>query len=217
MSSPRASTSARKSEVVAIARSMFADRGYAATTMRDLGDATGLLPGSLYAHFRNKADLASLIVMDFFNDLLPAQQEAFDSPGCGAERFALMIDNVYAVCERHHEAVRMLHYDWNVLSRLDEMADARRATDRTLDMWRDTAAEGIKDGSIDSDLEPEYLMRIVTSIVLQIMDPASYGIRKPPSSALSAPEHVKRCLLAGIVTKVGAKSVRRHIQRLPAK
>lgn len=215
MSPPRAKASARKKKVAETARSMFAERGYGATTMRDLGEACGLLPGSLYAHFRNKADLAAFIIMEFFDDLLVEQQKAFDAEGSGAERFALMIDAVFAVCQRHHESVRMLHYDWNVLSKLDELADAREATDRTLDMWRDTAAEGIEDGSIDPDLEPEYLMRIATSIVLQIMDPASYGIRKPPSSALTAAEHVKRCVLVGIVTKTGARKVKRHVRRLP--
>ncbi|HEX7096437.1 MAG TPA: TetR/AcrR family transcriptional regulator [Acidimicrobiales bacterium] len=214
MSTSRASVSARKSRVAAIARSMFAERGYDATTMRDLGDACGLLPGSLYAHFRNKADLARYIVMEFFDDLLPQQEAVYNADGSGAERFALMIDHVYAVCERHHEAVRMLHYDWNVLSKLDEFADVRAATDRALDLWRDTAAEGIKDGSIDPDLDPEHLMRIANSVVVRMMDPTSFGIREQPTSALSAVEHIKRCLLMGIVTKAGARKVQRHIQRL---
>jgi AcrR family transcriptional regulator len=204
--------SIRKAEVARIASSMFAERGYIATTMRDLGDACGLLPGSLYAHFRSKADLARYLILAFFDDLLAEQQEAFDSPGTGAERFALMIDKVCAVCERHHEAVHTLHYDWNALSGLDELADALVATDRTLDMWRDTAAAGVRDGSIDPNLDPEYLMRIVTSVVHQIMDPDSYGIRKPPKSTLPAAEHVKRCLLLGMTTPAGARKVKRLVQ-----
>jgi len=36
---------------------LFAERGYAATSMRDIAAACGMLPGSLYYHFAAKEDL----------------------------------------------------------------------------------------------------------------------------------------------------------------
>lgn len=47
----------RRREVLAAAARVFADKGYKATSMRDIGRATGLLGGSLYHHIRSKDDL----------------------------------------------------------------------------------------------------------------------------------------------------------------
>ena len=68
--------SARRDEIVAVARKLFAEHGYVGTSMRDIADATGLLPGSLYSHFKSKAKLVEEIVSVFYRDLLAAQQEA---------------------------------------------------------------------------------------------------------------------------------------------
>jgi AcrR family transcriptional regulator len=43
------------------ASSLFAAGGYAATSMRDIAKATGMLPGSIYYHFPSKADLLMAI------------------------------------------------------------------------------------------------------------------------------------------------------------
>jgi AcrR family transcriptional regulator len=207
--------STRKNEILALARTLFAERGYSATSMRDLAEASGVLPGSLYAHFRSKADLVRQIVMEFYVDLLPEQQAAFDSEGSGAVRFALMIDTVYDVCVRHAEAVRTLHYDWQVLARLEEMAEMLEATDRTLDLWHDAALDGVKDGSIDPDIDPEYMVRIATSAVHGMLDPGRFTMRAAPTSSLPPAEHVKRALLLGITTPTGAGEVQRVIQGPP--
>lgn len=47
----------RRREVLAAAARVFAKKGYKATSMRDIGRATGLLGGSLYHHIRSKDDL----------------------------------------------------------------------------------------------------------------------------------------------------------------
>lgn len=44
----------RSEEVLAAAAVLFAERGYAATSMRDIGERVGLLGGSLYHHVKSK-------------------------------------------------------------------------------------------------------------------------------------------------------------------
>lgn len=207
--------SSRKNEILALARTLFADRGYSATSMRDLAEASGVLPGSLYAHFRSKADLAHQIVMEFFTELLPQQQEVYDAKGSGAERLVRMIDVVFAICDTHHEAVRLLHYDWKTLSQMEELEDMRQATDRTLELWRDTVFEGVQDGSIDPDIDPEYMVRIIASALNGILDKSRFLMRPSPSSPLGGGEHLKRCLVVGITTASGADDVRQAVSAAP--
>lgn len=52
---PRADN--RLGAVLDAAARLFAERGYAATSMRDIAGACGMLPGSLYYHFAAKEDL----------------------------------------------------------------------------------------------------------------------------------------------------------------
>ncbi|HUD28926.1 MAG TPA: TetR/AcrR family transcriptional regulator [Novosphingobium sp.] len=51
---PIKAASIRDEEVLAGAAALFAERGYAATSMRDIGERVGLLGGSLYHYVRSK-------------------------------------------------------------------------------------------------------------------------------------------------------------------
>ena len=47
----------RRHLLLDVAAALFAARGYAATSMRDIAKAAGMLPGSIYCHFPTKAVL----------------------------------------------------------------------------------------------------------------------------------------------------------------
>ncbi|HZH26463.1 MAG TPA: TetR/AcrR family transcriptional regulator [Azospirillaceae bacterium] len=47
----------RREQLMAIAAQLFAARGYEATSMRDIAQAVGMLPGSVYYHFPSKEEL----------------------------------------------------------------------------------------------------------------------------------------------------------------
>lgn len=49
-------------QIVKIALSIFLEKGYHKTSMSDIGDATGLLKGSLYHYFDSKKDLMIAII-----------------------------------------------------------------------------------------------------------------------------------------------------------
>ena len=44
----------RREEILAIAAQLFARKGYRGTSMRDIGEASGVLGGSLYRHIKSK-------------------------------------------------------------------------------------------------------------------------------------------------------------------
>lgn len=47
--------------VLDAAARLFAERGYAASSMRDIAEACGMLPGSIYYHFAAKEDLLAAV------------------------------------------------------------------------------------------------------------------------------------------------------------
>ena len=81
--------SERRDEILAIAAQLFAERGFAATTVREIADAAGILSGSLYHHFDSKESMVDELVHEMLDRVLAAYRRiiATDAgPGGGAAR-----------------------------------------------------------------------------------------------------------------------------------
>ena len=62
--------SERRAHMVALAGELFAQKGYRATTVREIADAAGILSGSLYHHFDSKESIGDEILSTFINQVL---------------------------------------------------------------------------------------------------------------------------------------------------
>lgn len=61
--------------ILNVAREQFANKGYAAVSMRSIANAMGYSHGSLYYHFKEKAELFYALVKEDFRVLLSRQRE----------------------------------------------------------------------------------------------------------------------------------------------
>jgi AcrR family transcriptional regulator len=93
---------------------LFERRGYAATTISDIAEAAGILPGSLYHHFASKEDIAV--------DLLTSYSQALAELGSAVGRrtagaggpeglIRQLAADVAALAFRHAAAVRLSAYE----------------------------------------------------------------------------------------------------------
>ena len=67
--------------MVQLAGELFAQKGYRATTVREIADAAGILSGSLYHHFDSKESIGDEILSGFINDVLADYRAAVASGG----------------------------------------------------------------------------------------------------------------------------------------
>jgi AcrR family transcriptional regulator len=81
-----------KSSISDAALELFADRGYQATTMDDIGAALGIRGPSLYKHVRSKQDLLVEIMLGTMNTLIRDQQAALDAEGDLTTRFRRIVE-----------------------------------------------------------------------------------------------------------------------------
>lgn len=75
--------SERRLEILEAAALLFGERGYAATSMRDIARRVGLLGGSLYHHIRSKEELFAEIhdlALQGVSDLIAARIAGSDDP-----------------------------------------------------------------------------------------------------------------------------------------
>lgn len=178
----------RRDEIVEIARGIFAERGYTNTSMRDIAEGAGLMAGSLYSHFRSKAEILRLVVTGLVDRLEPAQEAVLATGGSGLDRFERMVRDVLCILADHPDETVIMHYDWSDLSQTAELADLARRSNRLLELWRSVVEAGQRDGSIRTDVRPEVVVRAVTSALHASVDTKRYGALplQPPGGGTAA-------------------------------
>jgi AcrR family transcriptional regulator len=135
--------SGARSRLVAAATAAFAERGYHATTTRDIAARAGMSPAALYVHHSSKEELLFLISREGHDAALRVIREA--SPD-DAEPFGRLHATVRAFTlwhAEHHTAARVVQYEGAALSEehRHEIAERRREIDRHM---RDVIIAGVE-------------------------------------------------------------------------
>jgi AcrR family transcriptional regulator len=193
----------RRDEILTVAKAQIAQRGYSAASMRDIAEASGLLAGSLYSHFRSKAELVRDIVTRFYDELIPQQQAIVESAAPGAEKFRAMVGVVYEVCSGHRDELTILHYDWQTLSSLEELTDVRAQSLETLELWRAVIDQGKADGSIVPTVETDVVVRVATSSIHALNDSIRYSDRPLVDRDQQLAAMLQALLIDGVATASG--------------
>jgi AcrR family transcriptional regulator len=104
---------ARTAEVRRSAARLFERSGYSGTTMSDIADAVGILPGSLYNHFASKEDIAVDLLDSYNRDLaaLGATAARRTPPAEPESLVRQLAADVAALAFGHAAAVRLSAYE----------------------------------------------------------------------------------------------------------
>ncbi|MEM8902543.1 MAG: TetR/AcrR family transcriptional regulator [Actinomycetota bacterium] len=126
----------RSRQLLDAAAELFAERGYTATTVRDVTGAVGMGPGSSYYHFRTKADLLLAVyqrgVAEVDASVDRCLGEASDDPWDRIE--AATVGHIEAVlAPSPYARVIVSVLPENVPELVDELRDAREGYE---DRWR---------------------------------------------------------------------------------
>jgi TetR/AcrR family transcriptional regulator, cholesterol catabolism regulator len=98
-----------------VAVRLFGKQGYSGTSMRDIANAVGVLPGSLYAHIASKEALLVDIVSDGINRFIAAVEPMVDAPGSPVERLrAMIVAHVEVVADNPERSLVVFH-QWRFL------------------------------------------------------------------------------------------------------
>ena len=153
-----------RSDVVAAAGRLFAERGYHGTSMRDLGRELGMLGSSLYAHVESKQDLLVEVVEEGARLFQDSAEEALARGGTAAERLRRLVAGHVAVVLDNSDVVRTF---LNEARMLDEVHRARvvDARDAYEAAFRAVVADGVEDGSFGAGTDPKMASIFILSIL----------------------------------------------------
>jgi AcrR family transcriptional regulator len=162
---PRRGEAVRQAELLAIAADLFADRGYVATTVRDIADEAGILSGSLYHHFDSKESMIDEILSTFIDQTL-ASYESVIAEGKGPkETFEGLVRTSLESMVESRSAILIYQNESRFLAaqpRFSYLTGAHRKFEK---IWTDVLKKGVKSGEFRDSIDPKLVYRLVRDTV----------------------------------------------------
>lgn len=155
----------RRGQLLSIAEELFATRGYAQTTVRDIADAAGILSGSIYHHFSSKEAMLDEILHGFLTGLLEEFQRI--EKDTTDPRLALdeLIGASFEAISTNPHAVALYQNQAGLLGNqtgFEYVAEISRKIER---IWLRLLASGQKAGAFRDDIDINLAYRFIRDTV----------------------------------------------------
>lgn len=151
----------RRDELLALAATMFAERGLRATTVRDIADSAGILSGSLYHHFSSKEEMVDEVLRNFLDWLFARYQEIVATEPNPLERLKGLFMSSFEAIETRHAEVVIYQDEAKRLSSQERFAYVDERNREQRKMWVDVLNQGIKEGYFRPDVDVDLVYRFI--------------------------------------------------------
>ncbi|MFC5148567.1 TetR/AcrR family transcriptional regulator [Streptomyces aureoversilis] len=139
----------------------FAERGYHATTTRDIAGRAGMSPAALYIHYRTKEELLYRISSVGHRLALDILRRARDSGGSPADRLSEAVRRFVRWHAEHHTTARVVQYELGALGEehYAEIVALRRDTDAAV---RAIVEDGVASGDFGTPDVPGTTLAVLS-------------------------------------------------------
>jgi TetR/AcrR family transcriptional regulator, cholesterol catabolism regulator len=165
MTADGAARSERRARMVTLAGELFAEKGYRATTVREIADAAGILSGSLYHHFDSKESIGDEILSGFMNEILADYRAAVAMGGGPRPVLEQIVRSTSGTLSRHRAALAMLQNDWSYFAVQPRFGYLRTALREIERIWVGQLRQGIEEGVFRADLDPKLTYRLMRDVL----------------------------------------------------
>ena len=143
----RARFDRRKQELIATAARVFAERGYQATSMQDLTEATGLAAGGLYHYIGSKEQLLFAICDELLEPLLEQADAIVARPAPAERHLRELLRAWLAHIEAHRHHMLVFAQERHVIERDPRWREVRRQRKRFEGILDDVLARSEQEGT----------------------------------------------------------------------
>jgi len=172
---------------------LFATRGFAGTSTRDIALAVGVRQPTLYAHFTSKQSIAEeLIRRDLIDGAEALTRFRSDGGGPAIELYRYLLWEV--AYDRSTPFDLRAIYQTDLLE-LPEFSEGRKLLRRFDSLLLSVISRGVSEGDFD-DVDPLLACRIVNAIILETIRASASGSPEDDAEAGAIADFVLRSLLA---------------------
>ncbi|MGB8861857.1 MAG: TetR/AcrR family transcriptional regulator [Ilumatobacteraceae bacterium] len=156
----------RRNEILAIAAQVIAERGIKGATVRDIGNAAGILSGSLYHHFDSKEQIVLELLLPSVTEQYERSVQIRDSGWSMAKTLSEFIRTSVAMAATYpHESV-ILRNEPRTFAEHPVLAPLAEFRQKTLVLWREVLHKGVTAGEFRKDIDAEVVVRAMFDGVL---------------------------------------------------
>lgn len=152
---------ARRDDIKQIAAELFAEKGVAGTTVRDIGTAAGIYSGSLYHFFASKDVIVGEILADFMQDVHQTFRGAVQAAPTPVHAVRGLIGATLDIIDRNPYATRIYQNDRTYLREHGLLEPIDTASRGIREFWMTALHAGVADGSFRDDVPVEVFYRSV--------------------------------------------------------
>ena len=149
----------RRVQIMEVSARLFALHGVSATTVRDIGEAAGVLSGSLYHYFRSKDAIVSEVLAVFMDDIHARFSEVAAASTTPEETLRGLVHATLLTIEHHPHPTAIYQNDRQYLREhgLLETVDTKSREIRGF--WLAAIDAGTADGTFRDDVPAEVFYR----------------------------------------------------------
>jgi AcrR family transcriptional regulator len=160
---PRPENEDRREEILRIAAQTFAERGFAASTTREIAERASTLSGSLYYYFPSKESMAFEVVKRYLEALMTRYREIAESEDSPAVKIHHLIEASIELSAQHHDEVMILFQDWPLLTGIDPNLSTRMSEIENL--WVDVLEAGVATDEFRAEIDSRLAYRTIMGAV----------------------------------------------------
>jgi TetR/AcrR family transcriptional regulator, cholesterol catabolism regulator len=157
--------SERRDEILALAAKIFADKGYASTTVREIADSAGILSGSLYHHFASKEAMLDEIMHGFLDHIVAQYRATVAAGGDPLEVLRALVREAFGSLGGNPAALAVMINEFNFLVQFPRFAYLREGAEETERLWTAVIEDGMQAGVFRSDIEPRMIYRFMRDTI----------------------------------------------------
>jgi AcrR family transcriptional regulator len=157
--------SQRRQELLDLSARLFAERGYGATTVRDIADEAGILSGSLYHHFPSKEAMVDEILSTFLDDLFSSYREIMARDLGARQKLEAVVVESFECIDKHHHAVAIFQNEAKHLAQSERFAYLNDRGREFRELWRQILEDGVRSGAFRPHLDLDLVFRFIRDTV----------------------------------------------------
>jgi AcrR family transcriptional regulator len=131
-----------REQIRALALELFAERGYDATSLREIAERLGITKAAVYYHFRTKEEILTSLVNDFFSEVDELLRWAQHQPATSATREQVLRRYHALLHQRATPLAQLLQEGQAALRDVTAGAELRSRFDRLADLFVDCGDSG---------------------------------------------------------------------------
>lgn len=191
-------SASRRTEVLAISAALFARKGFEGTTMREISNTVGILPGSLYHHFTSKEEMLHEIMRPFIRRVLALDSEIISRNESPTITLGNLVATGLRVSLGEPAADAILVHDWSYIARTPNFDYLVHDWQTIFQLW----AEVLRDGVESGEFSPISNILLVTNLIHEQISSTVYWSQfKPRESIEEVIETHVNLLLQGLIRR----------------